>query len=90
MATLVELGCVTRTTFTPGPARYDADVAHHHHFVCTRCGIVRDIVDFGLDAVRAPSGTTGLGRVETVEVRMRGACMDCERCEDAGVSSQHL
>jgi Fur family transcriptional regulator, peroxide stress response regulator len=83
VATLVELGCVTRTTLTPGSARYDANVTHHHHFVCTRCGAAHDIVDPRLDAVRASAGTTGLGRVETVEVRLRGVCTDCERHQEA-------
>jgi Fur family transcriptional regulator, peroxide stress response regulator len=89
VATLVELGCVTRTTLTPGPARYDANVTHHHHFVCTRCGIARDIVDPGLEAVRAPAGTKGLGRVETVEVRLRGVCSDCERDGGTDRTAQH-
>lgn len=83
VATLVELGCITRTTLTPGPARYDANVTHHHHFVCTRCGAARDIVDPDLDAVRVSEGTTGLGRVETVEVRLRGVCTECEPSERA-------
>jgi Fur family peroxide stress response transcriptional regulator len=89
VATLVELGCVTRTTLTPGPARYDANVTHHHHFVCARCGTASDIVDPGLDAVRASAGTTGLGRVEAVEVRLRGVCTDCEQHEEAEPSSRH-
>lgn len=78
IATLVELGCVTRTTLTPGPARYDANVTYHHHFVCTHCGTASDVVDPRLDAVRESTRTTGLGRVETVEVRLRGVCTDCE------------
>jgi Fur family transcriptional regulator, peroxide stress response regulator len=89
VATLVELGCVTRTTLTPGPARYDANVTRHHHFVCTRCGIARDIVDPGLDAVRASAGPTGLGRVETVEVRLRGVCTECERDGGTDRTAQH-
>lgn len=88
VATLVELGHVRRATLTPGPARYDANVAHHHHFVCTRCGAVRDIVDPGLDAVRAPAGTAGLGRVEAVEVQLRGVCAECEREGGAGRSGR--
>jgi Fur family transcriptional regulator, peroxide stress response regulator len=89
VATLVELGCVTRTTLTPGPARYDANVTNHHHFVCTRCGIAHDIVDPGLEAVRAPAGTKGLGRVETVEVRLRGVCKECEQYEEAEPRVRH-
>ncbi len=81
VGTLVELGYVARTMLTPGPARYDANLTHHHHFVCTRCGNARDIVDPGLDAIRVPENATGLGRVESVEVQLRGVCADCERQE---------
>jgi Fur family transcriptional regulator, peroxide stress response regulator len=88
VATLVELGCVTRTTLTPGPARYDANVTHHHHFVCTRCGTACDI-DFDLDAIRGPAGTEGVGTVETVEVRLRGTCMACEEDGDTDCRAQH-
>lgn len=84
IATLVELGCVTRTTLTAGPARYDPNVTRHHHFVCTRCGVATDIIDPGLDAVRASGGLPGLGRVEAAEVRLRGACTECEPTERAG------
>ncbi|HET6498184.1 MAG TPA: Fur family transcriptional regulator [Coriobacteriia bacterium] len=83
MATLVDVGCVTRTTLTPGPARYDANVAHHHHFVCTRCGMARDIVDPALDAFQVSAKSVGLGTVETIEVRLRGLCANCESREDA-------
>jgi Fur family peroxide stress response transcriptional regulator len=78
IATLVELGCVARTILTPGSARYDANLEHHHHFVCTRCGSARDIVDPGLDEVRVSPGSSEIGRVESVEVRLRGVCVNCE------------
>lgn len=81
IATLVELGCVTRIMLTPGAARYDANLTRHHHFVCTRCGTARDIVDPSLDAIRAPAGARGLGRVESVDVQVRGVCAKCERRE---------
>ena len=78
-ATLVELGCVMRTTLTHGPVRYDANLEHHHHFVCMRCGAAHDIVDPALDKVRASASSAGIGSVETVEVRLRGVCTECER-----------
>lgn len=81
MGTLVELGYVTRATLTPGPARYDANLTHHHHFVCSRCGAAHDIADPSLDAITAPAGAKGLGRVEAVEVQLRGVCAKCERQE---------
>ncbi len=54
LGALADLGLIARVTATAGPARYDANVTQHHHFVCTRCGLVRDIVNSDLDAVRAP------------------------------------
>jgi Fur family peroxide stress response transcriptional regulator len=79
LAALADLGLITRVTATPGPARYDANASRHHHFVCTRCGLVRDIVNPDLDAVRASDQTSALGTVESVVVKLRGVCWVCER-----------
>jgi Fur family transcriptional regulator, peroxide stress response regulator len=81
LATLADLGFITRVTATAGPTRYDGNTSHHHHFVCTRCGLVRDIVDRELDAVRAPARTSAFGSVSAVEVQLRGICRHCERPE---------
>ena len=77
LATLVDRGLVSRVATTAGPARYDANVTRHHHYVCTRCGMVRDVTDAGLDAVSAPESARALGAVDTVEVQMRGVCREC-------------
>jgi Fur family transcriptional regulator, peroxide stress response regulator len=81
LATLVDLGLVKRVIATPGATRYDANTARHHHFVCSRCGLVRDIVDEAVDAVPAPRGVASLGRVESIEVQFRGICAGCTRRE---------
>lgn len=81
LATLSDLGLVKRVGLTPSAARYDANARHHHHFICTRCGLIRDIDDRGLDAVKAPASTASLGRVESIEVQLRGVCVDCAREE---------
>jgi Fur family peroxide stress response transcriptional regulator len=78
LAALADLGLITRVIATVGPARYDANTSRHHHFVCTRCGLVRDIMDPDLDAVRAADQTSAFGVVESVEVQLRGVCRSCE------------
>jgi len=78
VATLGSLGLVRRVTATPGPTRFDANLDHHHHFVCTRCGLIRDVDDRELDAVRAPRAAASLGRVESIEVQLRGVCAECD------------
>ena len=81
VATLGDLDLVRRVVLTPGPARYDANASRHHHYVCARCGLIRDVDDEGLDAVRAPRGTASLGSVESVEVQLRGVCVECHQKE---------
>ena len=77
LRTLENRGLVTRVNATSGPARYDANLEPHHHFVCTRCGMVRDVVDPNLDTVRAPKTTSNIGAVNSVEVQLRGVCKAC-------------
>jgi Fur family peroxide stress response transcriptional regulator len=83
LATLTERGLIARVLFTPGPARYDANPARHHHFVCTRCGLVRDVQDAGsdLDAIRATAEVTRIGRADAVTVQFRGVCARCQSKE---------
>jgi Fur family peroxide stress response transcriptional regulator len=79
---LVELGLVNRVNATPGPTRYDGNTARHHHFVCTRCGLVRDVYSNALDGISAPEETSVLGTVESVKVQLRGVCKECKRKEN--------
>jgi Fur family peroxide stress response transcriptional regulator len=81
LATLTDRGLITRVQFMPGLARYDANQAQHHHFVCTRCGLVRDVEDRDLDALRATAEVTRIGRPESVTVQFRGVCAACQREE---------
>ncbi len=78
IATLEGLGLVSRVDVTAGPGRYDANLHHHHHFVCTRCGLIRDVCDTSLDAVKAPDLLADLGTVESIRVQLRGLCNRCK------------
>lgn len=77
LGTLSGLGLVRRVD-AGGPVRFDANIARHHHFVCTRCGLVRDVDDAALDAWgRAPEITLP-GTVESIEVQFKGLCRQCQ------------
>ena len=84
LATLTERGLVTRVSFAPGPARYDANPSRHHHFVCTRCGLVRDVEDAELDAISPTDEVTVIGRPDAVTVQFRGVCRECQKGEAGG------
>ncbi len=81
LATLTERELITRVLFTPGPARYDANTARHHHFVCTHCGLVRDVEDADLDAILPTGRVVRIGRPDAVTVQFRGVCATCQRKE---------
>src|SRR4030042_2733079 len=43
LALLEEKGLIRRAEVQSGAVRYDANTEQPHHFVCTICGLVRDV-----------------------------------------------
>jgi Fur family peroxide stress response transcriptional regulator len=85
---LNDLGLVT----TLGPrrerVRFDANLDHHHHYVCTSCGLARDFVSADLDALGIPDEVRALGRVLVTQVEVRGVCRRCAATEDKTAKPQ--
>ncbi len=77
LATLEAHGLVSRADILGGPARYDADTERHHHFVCTRCGAVKDFRSRALDDLPIPRSAKAIGRVASAHVQVRGICAEC-------------
>jgi Fur family peroxide stress response transcriptional regulator len=86
VATLVDLGVVNRVGVLSGPARYDANTARHHHFVCSQCGLIRDVRDTALDALEPPEEALLCGTVELVNVQFHGTCRECRQTRAGGDS----
>jgi Fur family transcriptional regulator, peroxide stress response regulator len=57
--------------------RFDPNLDRHHHYVCVRCGLVRDFESAALASLRVPAAVRGLGTVEKVQVEVRGLCGQC-------------
>jgi Fur family transcriptional regulator, peroxide stress response regulator len=83
LAALTELRLINRVNATTGPARYDANLTQHHHFVCTRCGLIRDVYHPSLDDLEVPDLADELGKVESVRVQLRGLCRRCQESEES-------
>lgn len=77
LGTLSDLGLVRRVAGASGAVRYDANDERHHHFVCTKCGLIRDIESADLDDLGIPEPAVLLGSVDSVEVRFSGVCRAC-------------
>jgi Fur family transcriptional regulator, peroxide stress response regulator len=79
--TLTDLGMIT----TLGPRRerqrFDGNLEKHHHFICIRCGAVRDFKSDELDSLRMPAEVGEFGNVIEAQVEVRGICADCAQEE---------
>lgn len=76
---LTDLGLITILGPSRERTRFDANLDPHHHFVCVRCGLMRDFTCPELDAVALPAEAWAFGRIEATHVEARGLCRDCAR-----------
>ncbi|MBV8951264.1 MAG: transcriptional repressor, partial [Actinobacteria bacterium] len=84
---LAAMGEVTLLDVGTGSFRVDPNVeTAHHHFVCSRCGLVRDI-PLDVPPMPLPSPYRRRFTVDSVEVVLRGRCDDCNRTPPFPVST---
>jgi len=77
LSLLEEKGLLSRLEPFSGRARFDANTDSHHHFICTRCGRVRDFASEQLDDLSVPRELRSWGDVRSVHVQVRGICAKC-------------
>ncbi len=58
--------------------RYDANLAPHHHLVCTTCSSIRDLETSRLSRIRL-KGDLGGFQADKVSVQVLGRCADCAK-----------
>lgn len=75
---LRDLGLVLTLGQEREAVRFDANLDPHHHYVCTRCGLVRDFESAELNALRLPEALHELGSVVGAHVEVRGLCTSCQ------------
>lgn len=79
LETLAQHGLISRASHRGGAKRYDANIARHHHLVCTRCERTFDLDDPALDQLRLPD-TRALGfRIADFSIHFSGVCHACRR-----------
>jgi Fur family transcriptional regulator, peroxide stress response regulator len=78
---LNDLGLITTLGPRRESVRFDANLEHHHHYVCVRCGLARDFESVELNALRIPDAVKDFGRVVATHVEVRGICDRCAKEE---------
>ena len=76
---LTDLGLATTLGPRQDSVRFDANVENHHHFICTRCGLVRDFESNDLNALQIPDTVHHFGRIESTHLEVRGVCDQCTK-----------
>ncbi|MGD9702129.1 MAG: Fur family transcriptional regulator [Acidimicrobiia bacterium] len=75
---LTAMGEVRPLTLGSGATRFDPNVADHHHLVCDRCGVVRDVDVAGADVLSPDQSLAGFS-IEATQIVFRGVCADCSQ-----------
>lgn len=71
-------GFLRRVSTEQQAARYDANLAPHHHLVCDRCGSIQDVpVPPNSDLPAVPAGVDF--SVSHTDILFRGLCGACRR-----------
>ncbi|AUX40856.1 FUR family transcriptional regulator [Sorangium cellulosum] len=84
---LASAGLCAALSLSPGAARFDPNMAAHHHAVCDRCGLVRDVpcepgespCEPSAEPIRAPLAAAPGFEVRAVERIYRGICAACAK-----------
>lgn len=77
---LRDAGLVSEVRLDGATARYDTNLAPHHHFICRRCGRIEDVSAEPAAAPPPPAFEVGEGyAVENYEIVLRGLCPACAR-----------
>ena len=74
---LEKLGLLTRVEALTDRVRFDSNVRKHHHFICTKCGLVRDFVSEEADNLAIPESVLAMGDVNSTHLQFRGTCRAC-------------
>lgn len=84
--TLAAIGAVRPVSRLGARGRWDANLAPHHHLLCTACGRVTDVVEPRLDAAGRPARAVAARHGFAAEghaVEIFGRCARCRRRMDA-------
>jgi Fur family peroxide stress response transcriptional regulator len=87
--TLAAIGAVRPVSRLGARGRWDANLAAHHHLICTECGAVSDVTERALDAAARPArrvaarhGFAAAGHA----VEIFGRCAACRRARPSSAA----
>jgi len=74
-----DYGLISRVQCLSDKGRYDANMEHHHHFICLKCKSIEDFCWPEFDQLELPPETRTFGKINLKKVELRGICPECEQ-----------
>ena len=76
---LAEHGLISTVGLSHERLRFDANLGPHHHFVCVKCGLIRDFNSPGCGAIEPPAEAKAIGDPVSAHLEVKGVCRACRR-----------
>ena len=75
---LVDTGILCRVLLEDGSLHYQlSHRGHHHHLICTQCGLSQDLLGCDIDAMLTEKATQHQFRMEDHRLEVYGRCQKC-------------
>ncbi|TAN20238.1 MAG: transcriptional repressor [Actinomycetota bacterium] len=74
---LVDMGEISPLDLGTGSARFDPNQLAHHHLVCTRCHLVKDLY-LDIEEIQIPGEQLQGFEAGAAEITFRGLCPKCK------------
>ncbi len=74
-----EKGLLSIVGLSQEKLRFDGNRHSHHHFVCMKCGMIRDISSEVMGDLEVPDEVKVFGSPVSVHLEVRGVCAACQR-----------
>ena len=75
---LAEHGLISVVGMSHERLRFDANMSRHHHFVCLRCGLIRDFSSPHLAGLECPEEAESFGEPVSINLEVKGVCTECQ------------
>ncbi|MBZ0265102.1 transcriptional repressor [bacterium] len=76
--TLNDLGLISALGTSHESVRFDANLKQHHHFVCVKCGMVRDFENEKFNLLEVHKDIEEFGSIVDTHIEVRGICNSCK------------
>ena len=81
LSTLKDAGLLKEVNYWNDGARFDANIAPHHHLICLRCRTIFDIEDRALNQIQYKAKLHKSFQVLSHQVEFYGCCKSCQKAK---------